>query len=302
MQVEDRIRTEGTIDFRGYRTWWHRTDPTAPTDRAPLLLVHGGPGSASEGLAVLDRLVEFGYPVIRYDQLGCGRSDRPEDDSLWEAETFVEEMDVLRAQLGLERIHILGHSWGGMLAMEHAAAHPDDVLGVVLSSAPASVPRIARETREMVARMPEDIRAVIEQHEAAGTTHSEEYEAAVHEFNRRHICRLDPYPEVFLDPALKGDRVYAVMCGPSEFNIVGRLRDWDFMDRLHTIRQPTLVTGGLHDEFTPGHAVEMLGHLPDARYVCFGASAHCPYIEEHDAYVTTVVGFLDGVEQARRDG
>lgn len=297
MSGSDKLtRTQGMVDFRGHRTWWHRTDPVGTVQRDPLLLVHGGPGSSSEGLSVLDRLAEFGYPVIRYDQLGCGRSDRPDDDSLWHAETFVEEMEVLRDQLGLERIHILGHSWGGMLAMEHAAAHPDDVGGVVLSSAPASVPRIARETREMVAGMPEKIRSVIEHHEAAGTTDSEAYEAAVHEFNRRHICRLDPYPEVFLDATLRGSRVYAIMCGPSEFNIVGRLRDWDFMDRLHSIGQPTLVTGGLHDEFTPGHAVEMLQHLPNARYVCFGASAHCPYLEEHEAYVTTVVGFLDAVE------
>lgn len=288
--------SEGFVDFRGHRTWWHRTDPPEPTDRSPLLVVHGGPGSSSAGLAVLDAIAAHGYPVIRYDQLGCGRSDRPDDDTLWFADTFVEEMDVVRAGLGLDRVHILGHSWGGMLAMEHAAARPDDVRGVVLSSAPASVPRIARETREMVAGLPSEVREVIERHEADGTTDSEEYEAAVHEFNRRHICRIDPYPEVFLDRSNHGDRVYAVMCGPSEFTIVGRLRDWDFMDRLHTIRQPTLITGGLHDEFTPGHAIEMLGHLPDARYVCFGGSAHCSYLEEHTAYVTTVVGFLDSIE------
>jgi proline-specific peptidase len=250
-------------------------------------------------MAGLDVLATFGYPVIRYDQLGCGRSDRPEDDTLWGVETFLEELDVLRDGLHLDRIHILGHSWGGMLVMEHASVHADDLLGVVLSSAPASVPRIARETREMVARLPVDVRDAIERHEAAGTTDSEEYASAAQEFNRRHICRMDPYPAVLLDPTLLGERVYAVMCGPSEFNGIGRTRDWDFMDRLDTVRQQTLVTGGLHDEFTPGHAEEMLHRLPHARSVCFGASAHYPFIEEHRAYVETLVGFLDEVEAVR---
>jgi len=295
--------TEGTLTFRGHRTWWHRTDPspsTSPsTERVPLLLVHGGPGASSEGLAGLDVLAMHGYPVIRYDQLGCGRSDRPDDDALWEVETFLDELETLRGELELDRIHLLGHSWGGMLAMEHASVHPDDVLGVILASAPASVPRIARETREMVRRLPAAVRDAIDRHEAAGTTGSDEYLAAAHEFDRRHICRLDPYPAVLRDPLLLGERVYAVMCGPSEFNGIGRTRDWDFMDRLHTVRQPTLVTGGLHDEFTPGHALEMLGRLPDARYVCFGASAHYPFLEERDAYLATLVAFLDEVEASR---
>jgi len=286
--------SEGFVSFKGHRTWWRRVDPPGSTSKLPILILHGGPGSASASLAVLEDLTRFGYPVVRYDQLGCGNSDRPDDPDLWEAETFYEEIVAVREQLGLGRIHLLGHSWGGMLAMVHAAGR-SDVAGVVLSSAPASVPRIARETREMVDRLPVEIRTVIDEHERHGTTESEEYEAAVHEFNRRHICRLDPYPEVLADRAAHGAQVYATMCGPSEFTIVGRLKDWDFMDRLHTVTQATLITGGRHDEFTPGHALEMLGHLSRGRYVCFGNSAHTPYLEETSAYLATVAGFLDEV-------
>jgi proline-specific peptidase len=288
---------EGYVSFLGYRTWYRRATPRGST-KSPVLLIHGGPGSASTSMAILEALTADGFPVVRYDQLGCGRSDRPAQPDLWEASTFYDELDQLRDQLALDQIHLLGHSWGGMLAMVHAAAHPDDVRGVVLSSAPASVPRISRETREMVALLPAEVREVIEQHEAAGTTDDPAYRDAVHEFDRRHICRLEPYPEVLRERADHGHDVYATMCGPSEFNIIGRLKDWDFIGRLHEIRQPTLVTGGRYDEFTPTHAGAMLQRLPAARYVCFEHSAHCTYLEEPDLYRRTVAAFLDEVEGA----
>lgn len=288
---------EGHVTVRGHRTWYRRLVP-ASSDKLPVLLIHGGPGSASTSMAGLEALVEDGYPVVRYDQLGCGRSDRPDDPGLWKAATFYEEMELLRTELGLDRVHLLGHSWGGMLAMVHAAAHPDDVVGVVISSAPASVPRISRETREMVALLPAEVRETIERHEAAGTTEDPDYQDAVHEFDRRHICRLEPYPEVLRDRSDHGHQVYATMCGPSEFTIIGRLKDWDFTDRLHEIHQPTLVTGGRYDEFTPTHAGAMLQRLPDARYVCFEHSAHSTYLEEPELFRRTVVSFLDEVGQA----
>ena len=287
---------EGHVPFRGYRTWYRRVTPEG-TDKLPVLLIHGGPGSSSGALGHLEDLADHGYPTVRYDQLGCGRSDRPDDPDLWYAETFYEELTTLREHLGLDRVHLLGHSWGGMLAMVHAAEHPDTVVGVVLSSAPASVPRISCETREMVAALPEPVRETIERHEAAGTTDDPQYEHAVHEFNRRHICRLDPYPDILDDKAAFGSQVYATMCGPSEFTIVGRLKDWDFTPRLHEIRQPTLVTGGRHDEFTPGHAEDMVERLPDGRYVQFQQSAHYTFLEEPDRFRAVVTGFLDEVEQ-----
>ena len=287
--------TEGTLPFRGHRTWYRRLTPPA-AGRLPILLLHGGPGSASAGLAVLEHLAFEGFPVVRYDQLGCGRSDRPDDDALWVAETFTEEVDAVRSALALDQVHLLGHSWGGMLAMEHAAAHPADVAGVVLASAPASVPRISRETREMVALLPASIRATIERHEAAGTTDDPDYQSAVKAFDQRHICRLEPYPEVLEDRSMEGAQVYATMCGPSEFTIIGRLKDWDFTERLAEVRQPTLITGGRYDEFTPCHAGAMLQRLPDARYVCFEASAHCAHLEEPAVYRSTVSGFLSEVE------
>ena len=290
---------EGMVPFRGYRTWYRRLTPPEP-HRLPVLLLHGGPGSASAMLGVLERLAFDGFPVVRYDQLGCGYSDRPDDTDLWVADTFVQEIEAVRSHLELDRVHLLGHSWGGMLAMEHAAAHPKDVAGVVLASAPASVPRIARETREMVALLPESTRATIAAHEEAGTTDHPEYEAAVREFDRRHICRLDPYPEVLDDRSLTGTEVYATMAGPSEFTLTGRLREWDFTDRLHEVRQPTLVTGGRYDEFTPGHAGAMLQRLPDARYVCFEDSAHCAHLEEPDEYRRTITRFLTEVEAAQQ--
>ena len=296
MTRTERREDEGYVPFRGHRTWYRRVTPEAPA-HLPVILIHGGPGSASGALGALEVLADHGFPTVRYDQLGCGHSDRPDDPDLWWPETFYEELQVVQEHLGLDRVHLLGHSWGGMLSMVHAADHPDHVAGVILSSAPASVPRIARETREMVAQLPEEVQEAIERHEVAGTTDDPEYERSVHEFNRRHICRLDPYPAVLQDREAHGKQVYATICGPSEFTIIGRVKGWDFMPRLHEIRQPTLVTGGRYDEFTPGHAEEMVERLPNGRYVCFEDSAHYTFLEEPDRFIEVVVDFLTEVEE-----
>ncbi len=149
--------TEGFVDFRGHRTWYHVAgdlDNPAP-GRIPLLLLHGGPGGTSDGFVPIDELANEGRPVVRYDQIGSGRSDRPRDPSFWTIDSFIEELRIVRQELGLTRLHLLGHSWGGMLALEYLFTRPKGVASLVLASSPSSTKMWTDEARRLRRELPE---------------------------------------------------------------------------------------------------------------------------------------------------
>src|SRR5688500_5534687 len=150
--------SEGFVAFRNFKTWYHVSGDLGG-DAIPLLLLHGGPGAPSAYLEPLDDLAagSEGRPVVRYDQVGCGRSDRPTDPSLWRIETFVEELAAVRQQLGLERVHLLGQSWGGMLALEYLLTKPDGVASLTLSNSLASAPLWCEEARRLRSDLPAGI-------------------------------------------------------------------------------------------------------------------------------------------------
>jgi L-proline amide hydrolase len=155
--------TEGFVAFRGYRTWWRRYSPPGGEEgQVPLIMVHGGPGMPW-GLdeAVLELAGDLGRPVVFYDQVGCGRSDRPDDPSVWSVELFVEELANLRRELSLDEVHIYGISWGGMLALAYLLTQPAGVRSVVLASAIPSVPLFEQEAQRLVDAMPAPVRSVL---------------------------------------------------------------------------------------------------------------------------------------------
>lgn len=160
--------SEGTVPFRGYRTWYQVVGEPATSDRVPLLVLHGGPGLPHDYLEDLSRLADGGRAVIFYDQIGCGKSDHPDDDALWTMATFVEEVAAVRDALGLERVHLLGHSWGGWLALEYALDRPSGLASLVLASSCASLPAFAAETRKLKDSLPAKVSEVIDRHEAGG--------------------------------------------------------------------------------------------------------------------------------------
>ncbi len=251
--------------------------------RLPLLCLHGGPGSAHDALEGLGALAAQGRRVVFYDQLGSGESDRPDDPSLWTVETFVEQLRSVREGLGLERIHLFGSSWGGMLALEYAFTLPDGLASVVLNSTPTSAPRWAEEAKRLHAALPPGL--------------SEE--EAEKEFFRRHICRLDPEPEILARARKKrGDQVYRTMWGPNEFTVTGTLKAWDVIGRLGKIRVPTLITSGRHDECTPALVEPLHRGIVGSEWMLFEESAHMPYLEEPERYLAVAGGFLDRVEHA----
>src|SRR6266516_5353547 len=240
--------SEGYVDFRGYRTGY-RVVGNLDSGATPRLALHGGPGSTPHYSAPLEGLPAE-RPVVLYDQIGCGGSDRPHDIE-WSVDVFGAEVDAVRAQLGLARIHLLGTSWGGMLALEHVLAGAEGIVGLILSSSLASVDQWAAEQRRLRDALPPDVVEVFERHERAGTYDDPEYEQALEVYFDRHFY-LGPKPRAELEQmsAAKSVGVYRAMQGPNEWTVTGALRGWDVRDRLSEIDVPTLVIRGRHDMCT----------------------------------------------------
>ena len=285
---------EGVVSFRGYETWYRVVGEDAP-GRLPLLCLHGGPGSTHHYFEPLERLAEQGRRVVLYDQLGCGGSSRPEDDSIYSLRLFLDELDTLRAALGLDRVHLLGTSWGGMLALEHVLASPDGVAGLVLSSTLCEAEQWTQEVTRLRDELPEAERALL----GADDRDAPGFAAAEATFDRRHFHRLDPpHPAVARGLAGKSRRPYEAMWGRNEWSVTGSLAGWSVCNRLGEIRSPTLVVHGGHDLCTPVIAARLVDGIADAKYVVLEESSHTPATEEPERYRAAVGGFLERVERA----
>jgi proline-specific peptidase len=194
----------------------------------------------------------------------------------------------------LEQIHLLGQSWGGWLAIEYMLSQPQGVVSLILASTSASIPQFVAETTRLKAELPPEIHQTLQRYEAMGDYHHPDYEAAVLEFYKRHVCRLDPWPESLLRAVanLNGNAVYETMNGPNEFIVIGNLKNWDRADRLGEISVPTLITVGRYDELTTTCAETLRQGIPNSRTVIFEESAHLAHLEEPDRYRQVVAEFM----------
>ena len=286
--------SEGYIDVPGGKVWYRKVGDGAKT---PLLCLHGGPGSTHHYLEPLEALAED-RSVIFYDQLGCGKSHRPANPALWTVARFVEELAQVRAALGLDRLHLFGNSWGGVLAMQYVLDRAPELQSLILCGSPASMPRWAADCRELLEQQPAEVVKVIRDHEASGFTACPEYQAAILGFYREHFCRLQPWP-ASLERAFaeSGHAVYAAMNGPSEFTVTGSLKDWDVLDRLGEVTTPTLLVGGRYDECRPAQLEEMHQRIPGSRLAIIENASHLCFAEqpaEFMALVDSFLGELDG--------
>ena len=292
--------SEGFVPFRGHRTWYRVVGHREAAGKLPLVLINGGPGAPHDSFEPLAEWARAGRRIVFYDQLGSGDSDHPHDPSLWTVELFVAELHAVREALGLAPCHLLGQSWGGLLALEHALAHPRGIASLTLADPLVSAPQWEAEADRLRAGLPAGVQATLTRHEAAGTTDSSEYEAAMMVFYGRHVCRLDPWPECLLRAyARLGEdpEVYNTMWGPSEFHLTGTLKEWDVRGRLAGIAAPALVLGGRHDECTPAIQEDLHRRLPGSEWTVFEHSAHLPHLEEPERFREVVEGFLDRVER-----
>jgi L-proline amide hydrolase len=290
---------EGRIPFRGFETWYRVVGDGEDAGKLPVLLLHGGPGATHDYLEPLEALAATGRRAVFYDQLGCGQSDLPDDPSLFTVDLFVDEVGAVREALGLERVHLFGNSWGGMLAMEYALTQPSGLASLVLASSPASIPQWIEETGRLRAELPQDVQETLTRHEEAGTTDSAEYEEACLVFYKRHVCRADEWPECVLRSFEFIERhglVYRTMNGPSEFHVTGTLKNWSVVDRLGKIRVPTLVVSGEHDEATPAINRTVSESIPGAESVIYPSASHLAHVEETEGYVRLLDDFFTRVE------
>jgi len=285
---------EGYVEFRGYRTWY-RFVGDLNSAITPLLALHGGPGSTHNYFGPLEGLAEE-RPVVLYDQIGCGKSDRPTDIE-WNVEVFRDEVAAVRDQLGLERVHLLGTSWGGMLAQEHVLSGASGVVSLILSSTLANLALWNEEQLKLKAQLPRAVVEVLDRHEAAGTFDDPEYEEAMGAYFDRHFYR-GPQPRPELEAMSKGraPNVYHAMQGPNEWTTTGALKGWDTRDRLHEIGVPTLVIRGRYDMCTEPIAAELVEGIKGAREIVLENSSHTPVLEETDRYLAIVRDFVAEVE------
>ncbi len=257
--------------------------------------LNGGPGLPCDYLRDSHScLVDQGYRVVAFDQLGTGASDRPTDPALWTISRYVEETETVRKALGLGRVHLLGHSWGGWLAIDYALAYPEALKTLVLEDTAADLPHLAAELGRLRSALGPETVAMMIAHEADGTLDHPEYQAAITLLNYRHVCRLKKWPAP-LDRSLNDWNMgpYGTMQGPNEFLYVGNLKDWDRTGDLHRITVPVLITTGLHDEITPACAAQMKRGMPQAELHVFPNSSHMPFYEEPHIYYPLLRDFLE---------
>jgi L-proline amide hydrolase len=295
---------EGYADFEGSKTWY-RIDgelPTGTSGPAPLVVLHGGPGATHDYLLPLTELSRGGRAVVLYDQIGNGRSTHyPERGAdFWTVDLFVRELANLIDHLGIgDRYHVLGQSWGGFLAQEHAFTQPAGLRSLVLSNTAASFPNFVAEANRLRQDLPPEVEAALRWHESNGTTDDPAYARACMAFYQRHVCRLDPWPDGVTAGFAKIDEdptVYHTMNGPSEFHVIGSIKDWQSLDRLDKVQVPTYVVSGEYDEATPDLQIPLVDGIRAAgnevaQLVMAGCS-HLPMWEKPDVYRTIVDRWL----------
>lgn len=275
----------------GYKVWTKKIG----AGKAKVLLLHGGPGFCHDYFECFeDFLPEAGIQFYYYDQLGCGNSDRPTDASLWTLDRYVDEVEAVRQGLGLEDFVLYGHSWGGMLTYEYALKYGQHLKAMVVSNMTAGVKAYEEHAKTFRDELSPANLATIDKYEAAGKYDAPEYQAIImRELYKRHVCRLDEWPEPVNRAFSKiNGEIYNLMQGPNEVVITGNFRNWDAWDRLPKIRTPTLVMGARYDEMDPEQMRKVASLIPGAKLFISERGSHLTMYDDQEAYFAALVPFL----------
>ena len=288
--------TEGYIPFMGYQTYY-RIVGEEYTEKTPLLLLHGGPGSTHNYFEVLDSLAEEDErQFIMYDQIGCGNSYLDGHPELWTRETWVQELITLREALNLKEIHLLGQSWGGMLALEYVCNYAHEgIKSLILSSTLPSSQLWGAEQARMIKELPEEMQQAIRTAAETGNYDAPEAKAAEAEYMLRHAG--GPYgedaPECLTREKRSGREAYVVGWGPNEFTPLGTLKDYNVTEKLCTIKEPALIISGGNDLCTPYIAKTMFDRIPNSRWELFRTCRHSCYVEDLPRYSRLLRSWLN---------
>jgi proline iminopeptidase len=270
-----------------------------------LLTLHGGPGATHEVFECFeDFLPQSGIEFYYYDQLESHYSDQPDDPTLWTVERYRDEVEEVRAGLGLNDFYLYGQSWGGMLAIEYALKYPQHLRGLVISSMTASIPSYVAYMSELRKQLPPDVIAILDKYEAKSEYEAPEYqEVMLRQIYGRHMCRLDPWPEALMRCFKHmNPKVYGVMQGPNEFVVTGTFKNWDRWKDLPSIGTPTLLIGGRYDEMNPADLRREAKLIPNSRlHICENGS-HLAQWDDQEDYMAALVGFLKDVQAGQLRG
>lgn len=287
--------TEGYMPFEGFKTYY-RIVGESTQGKKPLVLLHGGPGSTHNYFEVLDKIAETGRQVIMYDQIGCGNSFVEGHPELFNADTWIKELIELRKHLGLEEIHLLGQSWGGMQAIWYAIEYkPKGMKSYILSSTLSSAKLWEEEQKRRISYMNKADQQALLDAVNSGDYSSEEYNNALDKFMEMHCAGkvTENDPECLRRPKKSGSEAYVVGWGQNEFSPTGTLSGYEFTDRLDEIKEPCLITSGSRDLCSPYIAKTMYDKIPNSEWELFQYSRHMPFVEENDKYIEVLTKWLD---------
>ncbi len=276
----------------GGKVWYEVLNPEATG--TPLVVVHGGPGTPHDYLRPLADLLP-GHPVLVYDQLGCGRSEHPADPRLWRLPRFVDELGSVLDEVGWTRFHLLGHSSGSMIACDFVLGGTRRPESLVLYSPVLSVRRHERAMQDLLLRLPPATARAIAAGLRGGMARSPEFGRAMVDFAERHLCRLDPWPEVLVDTSLETSTdVRDTMWGATEFQVTGNLSAYSRVERLAELGTRTLLVCGEHDFTSPQVCRGYLRALPDGDLGVISGASHLAHLEQPERFGTQLAAFLGG--------
>ena len=285
---------QGYLQVKGGRIWYNIV---GTGNKTPLLLLHGGPGVPSYYLNPIGELGKD-RPVIFFDQLGCGRSDRITDTALMTMDNFVEEVKALRDSLGLKDYFLYGNSWGTMLGTDFYLAHPEGLKGLVFSGSALSIPRWMADAQTQIATLPDSIQQIIKVNEANKTYDSPDYQRAMKVYYEKYVARKVPW-SADIDSAFSqtGTNVYMYMEGPSEFTITGTIKNYDRTPDLCKLKLPVLYIVGEYDEANPETSKYYQSLTPGSKLAIIKNAGHISMQDNTEEHNKAVAQFLDSIER-----
>lgn len=289
--------TEGYMPYLGYQTYYRIVGERKDNGKAPLICLHGGPGSTHNYFEVLDNVADDDdRMIVMYDQIGCGNSYLDGHPELWNQKVWLDELEALRKHLNLDVCHIIGQSWGGMMQIAYAVDyHPEGVKSFIISSGHPSSSLWEREGLRRIKMMPQDMQDAINHALETGDFTGEAYDAAVAEYMDRY-CNYwigDEAPECCTRPKKSGTESYVEGWGPNEFAPTGTLKDFEYIDRLGEIKIPSLICSGISDLCSPLVAKTMADGIPNSKWILWERARHTCFVDRHDDYCVELIKWMN---------